>query len=368
MSALRVVGLDLRTDGRYETFIASHPKAQIFHHPGWLSSLEAEYGTTAIVLGCENDDHDLEGVLPLLRTRGIPFNIDAQQTGRRLSSLPRTPLAGLLFTSEDAAQLLLKAAVDHAAVESGTQLQIKSPERLPAAVCVGLHCTSWRPTYVLDVPENREDLRFRDARHRHNIRWAVRKAEENGITVRPAQTESDLLAWYRMYLETMRRKFVPPRSRRLFVAMWRNLVPKGLMRLQVAELNRDGSKELIAGSIFLTFRDTICYAFTGIGDHYLSLHANDLILWRTINDACGTGVRRFDLGEVPGDDPELARFKTKWGATPKDQYRCYWNGPEPTRGHHSKSLEGAMQLASWIWRRLPLRVTQELGDLIYSRL
>lgn len=365
---LGVVELDLEKDGRYNAFIASHPKAIIFHHPGWLSALQAEYETGAIVLGCENGDRHLEGVLPLLRTRGMPFNIGVQQTGRRLSSLPRTPLAGPIFTSEEVGRLLIKAGVDRAKGESGVQLQIKSQDRFSAEVSDGLFCTSWRPTYVLEVPERREELRFGDARNRHNLKWAVKKAEQNGISVRLAENESDLLAWYPLYLQVMRRNSVPPRCLRFFVAMWRNLASKGIMRLKLAEQKRADGQQLIAGSIFLTFGNTTWYAFTGIGDNDLNLHANDLILWRSIHDLCGTCVRWLDFGEVAEDHPELARFKTKWGALPKEQYRYYSGDPVTQNGHRSEARSVAMQLARRFWQRLPIRITQQLGDLFYSRL
>lgn len=80
MHRLRVVDFDLNEDRRYGTFIVLHPKALVFHHPGWLNSLKAEYETDSVVLGCENANQQREGVLPLFYTRGIPFNIGPQQT------------------------------------------------------------------------------------------------------------------------------------------------------------------------------------------------------------------------------------------------------------------------------------------------
>jgi hypothetical protein len=364
----RVVELDLETDGRYNAFVASHPKATVFHNPGWLNSLQAEYETGAIVLGCENSDHHLEGVMPLLRTRGMPFNIGAQQTRRRLSSLPRTPLAGPLFTSEESVRLLLKAAADRADRESGTQLQIKLGECIPTSASHPLLCTTWRPTYVLEVPDRPEDLRFGDARNRHNLKWAVKKAEKNGVTVRPAEQESELLSWYPLYLQTMRRNCVPARPLRLFRAMWNNFRSLGLICLQLAEQCIGPHKRLIAGSIFLRFNDTLWYAFTGVDDSDLSLHANDLILWKSIHDACGTGVRWLDLGEVSEDHPELLRFKTKWGASPRPQYR-YYSGNLPssvTASPPNRNL--SIRVLRRLWQRLPLWLTAQLGDLIYSRL
>ena len=285
-----------------------------------------------------------------------------------MSSLPRTPVGGPVFIRPEYALPLLQAAIELTEALGGVQLQIKSQMQLPTELVHELISVPWRPTYVLEIPNRTEELRFGDARNRHNIKWAVKKAEQNGMTVRPAENESELVAWYPLYLQTMRRNLVPARPLRLFVAMWRNLVSRGLMRLQLAEQKQDNGQRVVAGSIFLTFGDTTWYAFTGIGDKDLGLHANDLILWHSINEFCGTGVRRFDFGEVSEDHPELVRFKTKWGARPQDQYRYYSSDP-PVGSRDQKTLLGLpMQLIRRIWQRLPLRVTAQLGDWIYSRL
>jgi hypothetical protein len=371
-STLRVSEIDFHADRRYEEFVTSQPSALIFHQPGWLCALEAEYRGKFVVLACENRDGRLEGVLPLLYTRGLPFNIGRQQMRRRLSSLPRTPLAGPVFTSAESAILLLRAAVSHVKAESCTQLQIKSKTKLATTTLQNdLLLTIWRPTYVLEVPELPEDFRFGKARNRHNIKWAVKKAEKQGVRVRDADNEHELRAWYSLYLQTMRRNVVPPRPLRLFLAMWRNLVPKGLMRLQLAEQFTGCQRRLVAGSIFLRFHDTVWYAFTGVADKGLVLHPNDLILWHAINGACGTGIRYFDFGEVAEGSPELVRFKTKWGARPKDQYRYYFGDTESCSDNANNKWKSrclTTEVLSRIWQYLPLQMTARLGDCIYSRL
>jgi CelD/BcsL family acetyltransferase involved in cellulose biosynthesis len=364
---IRVVEIDFRSDHRYEDFIRDHAGSCIFHHPGWLDALEEEYGAKCDVLASENSNGELEAVLPLATTRGLPFRVGRQQIGRRLSSLPRTPIAGPVFTAQDSVANLLRAAVQRA-IRSNLQLQLKSQLTLPTEALTGCVRTTWRPTYVLAIPKRKEELRFGDARNRHNIKWAVNKALKQGLRVRRAESESDLESWYPLYLEAMRRNVVPPRSFRLFSAMWKNLVSQGLMTLRLAEQEqRDEHPRLVAGSIFLTFRDTTWYAFTGIRDSDLGLHANDLILWHAINDACGTCVSWFDFGEVSEDHPELTRFKTKWGAQPREQYRYYSGERLFTTPAHSES-RGAVKLVNRMWPHLPLRVTQALGDVIYSRL
>jgi len=363
----KIVEIDYLNDARYKPFLASQSHALIFHHPGWLNALAAESRTKCVVLACENAAGDLLGILPLMYTRGLPFNIGAQQTGRRLTSLPRTPDAGLVSSDDDANAMLLRFALAKASAE-WVRLQIKSTLNLRTEKVEGIVHTNWRPTYRVEIPERRERLQFGDAHNRHNLRWGVKKAEKGGVRVRPAESEAELCAWYPRYLATMRRNVVPPRSLRFFLAMWRELAPQGLMQLQLAEQVDDNQRRLVAGSIFLKFGERMWYVFTGVADRDLPLHPNDLILWNAIHEACGTGIRWIDLGEVPEEHPELVRFKTKWGAQPIEQYRYYAVGAPQESAAAAKVTAQTVGLLRRCWRHLPLGVTARLGDLIYSRL
>src|SRR2546426_6424369 len=88
-SSLRVVEIDPQTDPRWEALVTTLPNGLIYHHPAWLQVLEEAYGYKPVNLACEDSNGQLRGVLPLFYTRGL-------FTGRRFSSLPRTPVAGPL--------------------------------------------------------------------------------------------------------------------------------------------------------------------------------------------------------------------------------------------------------------------------------
>src|ERR1700761_9062199 len=91
-----IVEVDPWKDPRWEAFVLGHPDATIYHHPAWLKVLEREYPQRSLFLACEDADGTLRGIFPLLYTRGLPFSKGNPLTGPRLSSLPRTPLAGPL--------------------------------------------------------------------------------------------------------------------------------------------------------------------------------------------------------------------------------------------------------------------------------
>src|SRR3989442_1915993 len=365
-NGLRVVLVDLRTDKRWEAFLASHPDAVIYQHPGWIRALEKEYGRKCVALACEDTGGQLRGILPLMITRGLPWDLGGYKAQRRLSSLPRTPVAGPLATDLEATEALIRAAIERSHMDASLQLELKPHGELQKTTN-GLVCLPWRQTFVLELPGDPEELHFGNARNHSRIRWSVNKAARLGVQVRPAEGEHDLRAWYQLYLDTMRSNAVPPRSYRFFAAVWRELHLLGLIHLLLAEQKVAGQTHLLAGSIILSYGQTAFYAFNGCRRDALSLRPNEIIQWHPIHYACRRGGRRDDLGEITEDKPLLDDFQSKRGATPRRLYRYY----HATAGQDAGAMRGnglLIPAVRALWQRLPLRITEKLGDWIYARL
>lgn len=386
-STLRTFQLDYRSDPRWDAFVSSHRDALIYHHSSWLIALEEEYGQKCLSLACADRDGQLRAVLPLFPTRGLPFAIGRHSTGRRLSSLPRTPIAGLLADDPAAASEIIHVAMALARGQR-VQLEIKTQSGGLDKLVEGLGCVPWRFSYVEELPASPQGeawhefceslriprdcgsckgcrrLRFGNAKQQHRVNWAVNKATKLGLEVREADTEEDLAKWYGLYLETMRHKAVPPRSYRFFLSLWSTLRPGGQMRLLLAEQKNNEQKKLIAGSIFLKFGQTVFYAFTGCAPRNLCLHPHDIIQIEAIRDACKCGFRWYDFGEVTEDNESLAQFKGKWGTERRPLFRYYYPALED-RPHKTGPLGTS---ARKLWRALPNGATAVLGDLIYRYL
>ena len=408
---LRVIEVDFREDARWLDFVSSHPDALIYHHPGWLSALESEYGHRCVALACENSKSQLEAVLPLLSTRGLPLRLTRSRSGRRLSSLPRTPLTGPLATNNRALKAVLEAAVQRAQRQPNTQLEIKTLIAGLDKIVPELTCVPWRDTFMRSLPNDElaksdglnesgrevrdcppcdtcRQLSFGNSRDNHQIKWAVKKALKQGVSIRVAQSESDLKEWYKLYLEVMRRNVVPPRPLRFFQHLRHDLETSGNFVLYLTEKVTPGcdaveasdaeatanenplvSTALVSGSILLQFSRTAFWAFTGSNESAFRLHANDLALLHCIWGSCRQGFRVFDLGEVAEEHPELFQFKLKWGTSPVPMYRYYYPAPESNAEQFANAEPGALRrLADLIWRRLPLNLIALLGDWIYSYL
>ena len=353
----RVVELELDTasDVRWSAFVQSHPKGLLYHHPAWVRAIARVYRYPFVGLATEDASGKLTGVLPMFEKRGLV-------TGRRLSSLPHTPVAGLLAANDAAALALGRAAMARARERSlALELKLFSDELgrlLPAAGMVPADAA-----YVVELPDRVEDLRFGDSRNHGRIKWAVRKAAKEGVKAREAEGDRDLRRWYSLYLETMHRHGVPPRPYAFFEAMWDTLVPGGHMRLLLAERTALGRSTVIAGSILLMAAHTVSYAFNATRREHVHERANDLIQWHAIHDACSGGFRRYDMGEVTVGQEGLAHFKAKWGATEHRLFRYRYPSPWHASMHGRAVL--AHRAATAGWRRLPEPVAVRLGDWLY---
>lgn len=362
-SDLRVIKIDPLNDARWQAFVCAHPHGSVYHHPAWIQALTAEYGQPAEHLACEGSNGEFLAILPLLRTRGLPFRLGGPLRGARLASLPRTPIAGPLSLDKSAMAAVVTEALRLAQVKPRVSLQIKTSSQELDGLVDGLVSTPWRLSYILQLPgESSTPFRILDAKERSKVRWAVNKAAKVGVTVRLAETERDLRGWYRIYLHTVRRSMVPPRSFRFFAAIWNSFRGTGMMDLLVAEYGPPAHRKIIAGSILLFFGKTASYSFSAMDRNYASLCANDALLWQAINTASERGFHFFDFGEVPDSHIELAKFKMKWGAQPHRLYRYY--SPAPRQVPAQDHSEG-MSLAAAAWRCLPPKITEWIGDQVY---
>jgi Acetyltransferase (GNAT) domain len=366
---MRIVEIDFESDPRWDEFVTGHPDGLVYHHSRWLSALWHEYGQTPLALAYEDEHLQLRGVLPLMYTKGLPFRLGGAAASRRLSSLPRTPVAGPLALEPRTTVALLEGALAHVDEKPGTRLQVKTQQQIEG-VPPQLVEVPWRVAYVLRLPSDPDELRFGDSRNHARIKWAVQKAERNGVRVRQAESVDDLEIWYRLYLDVNRWRAQPARAFRFFEAAWELLRPIGLMRLLLAEQIVDGKRRVLAGSMFVMLGNTVSYAFNARLREGLPLRPNDALQWRAIHDASAEGFRWYDLGEVGEGNVGLTGFKSKWGAEPRPLYRYHYPpSSQAPSGYGVLEADGRIQHAlRALWRRVPLRATERMGDFVYRYL
>jgi hypothetical protein len=370
LSSAEIHAVDPLRDPRWEAFLGTRPEALVYQHPAWLRVLERTYGYEPTALAAaEGESGEFEGVLPLVRKSGLV-------TGRQLSSLPHTPVAGPLAADPGTAAALVRAAIRMAGGTPRTRLQLKTTmSDLDAHVEV-LAGVTWTDAHILELPQGQSEVRFGNSRNHSRIKWAVAKATRAGVEVRRAGDLQDLRGWYELYVRSLRPYLVPPHPYRFFLSAWEELQPRGLMRLLLAEQRSapEGPPRLLAGTILLMFGTTVFYAFSGLRREAASLRPNDLLQWRAIHDARDEGFRRYDLGGGLQTDPGLSAFKRKWGGREEPRFR-YYHPPlgkgqwRLSRAELYREGDGSLRrIGEQTWRRLPDAARVALGQCFYRYL
>lgn len=357
-SSLRVIPIDPTADGRWATYVTTHPEGLAFHHPGWIQTLSDTFNYPPAHLACEDEEGTLHGVLPLVYRQG-------RLRGRRLWSLPYTGNAGPLASSAEAASALVQAAVDLTRNSRGYRLQLHSMRSDLAPMDVALRRVEWYPTVVIDLPDASEPPRFSKSRRR-----GMEKARRAGIEVHEAEQLADLRAWYHLYLRMVHRKGRPPLPFSFFAAAWERMRPLGMLRLIIAERYTARGAELLGGAIVLNCSQTVTDMFATDEPSARRYHPADLILGESITRAWQAGYRYYDLGDIVPGQPGLQQFKQAWGGRQRPVFRYFYpveDDAKDTLTHHAHG-SALLRLGQAYWRYLPLGLTERIGRWLYQYL
>ncbi|GHP01147.1 hypothetical protein KSF_111940 [Reticulibacter mediterranei] len=257
------------------------PTSSIYHHPAWLGVLEEAYGYKPLHLGCEDATGALCGVLPLFSRWGL-------RTGRLCFST--TPEAAPLANDEQVQTMLIQAAIERSQKEQATTFQFLSRSTIFDERVNGVVGVPDEETYELVLHEQPDQLHFDE-----KIRRAIKKATWSGVQIRSGETMHDLRAWYALYLQTTHRLVILPQPYRVFELSWQRLQPQEVLQLLLAEQVEAGHRGLLAGFLFLQWKQTITYLMAGRQWEDQTLRPNDLLHWHAIQNTCEQGLRSTTL-------------------------------------------------------------------------
>jgi len=174
-----------------------------------------------------------------------------------------------------------------------------------------------RHTFVLDLARSEADL----LRGMTGAERKIRKAEREGVVVRPVESAADLAAFCQLSHETSDRVRArtaytdfPPA---FFETLHARMAGTGAARFYVAWHETSP----LASGVFLTHADTMLYYLGGStrNRELTAKQAPAAVFWRAIRDAKRLGIRYLDLGGcTPTDDVNDSRhgvyaFKKRWG-------------------------------------------------------
>lgn len=329
-------------DARWLAFVETHPEATPFHHPGWLDLLSACYGYHARILAITTPSGGFCAGLPIMEVRSVI-------TGRRWVSLPFsdycTPLAEDEAALNRLTETLSALANDHAVRRVDLRWSFPSCPGLKRYKAYYLH------RVLLSGNKQQVGQQF-DTAHRQNIRSAKRK----GVHIERGTSEAHLKAYYHLQVKTRQRKGLPAQPWKFFRLIKPHLFDRGMGFVLLAYR----TDKLLAGAVFLNWKNTVVAKYAASYEDALELRPNNLIFWEAIGWACEQGYQVFDMGRTELNNEGLRKFKLKWGAQETPLYYTTSGKPPGTQ------VTRLMPIMSAVIQRAPPWVCRRIGEVLYG--
>lgn len=287
------------SDPRWDVLLRHHPRASVFHTPGWLRALQRTYGyePTAVTLTPPFE--------PL--TNGIVFCVvGSWLTGNRLVSLPFSDHCEPLLDPQADPQLIDAQLRQLSRTERYRYIELRSsqlqftPERgVDAAATFRLHTLDLRPTL---------DQLFRGF-HKDCVQRKIRRAEREGLAYEVGRSDALLARFYELLCLTRLRHRLPPQPLAWFRHVVEELGENACIRVALK------SGQPVAAMLTLHHGRTVTYKYGGSDARLHNLGGMAFLFWRTIEEAKAIGAEVLDLGRSDFETPGLIQFKERWSAT-----------------------------------------------------
>jgi CelD/BcsL family acetyltransferase involved in cellulose biosynthesis len=342
----KIVRVDPRSDPLWQQLVEK-VRSSIFHSPSWIRVLTDTYGweAAAYVL----TDQSGEPVA------GIPFCPIADIMGERTVALPFSDYCDPLVADAESWNVLIEhlLARQKPVVVRCLHNAVPLADKRFALV----KQAKW---HGLDIRPDLDQLwhGMQDSVHR-----AIRKSEREGIVVRVAETEEDLRAFFEMHLKVRKYKYgllAQPYS--FFQNIWRHFMEtqRGFLLLAIYD------EKIVAGDLFLVWRDALYYKFNASHPEELSHRPNDLLIWKGLQIGKERGLKYLDFGLSDIDQEGLVRYKRKFGTEEREIsfLRCECGGEPNSAVRQMQELLGKLT-ARFTDQLVPDSVTEQAGEDLY---
>lgn len=325
---------------RWDRFILEHPAGTFFHQMAWKRVMEKTFSHRAQYVHAERDGR-IVGVAPV-------FMVSNWMVGRCLVSSPLASYGGICAEDPESEQSLLEFIKRTSQEQQIDYLELRNPTggTLPGFVANPRY-SAFSLTLSKDPDAVLKGLP-------KDIRYMIRKAEKSDLRVKRGPELLD--EFYNLYAINMRRLGTPVFPRALFV----NLLEEYGKQIDVLIVY--AGSEPVASAISFLFRDTFHPYYIGGLPVARDLAANNFLWWELMKYAAQTGMRTFDFGRSKKGTGAYA-FKKKWNPTITDLDYQVFLVKRKTAPNFSPA-NPKFELATQVWSRLPLWLTNRLGPRI----
>jgi serine/alanine adding enzyme len=330
----------------WESYVATHPDATIYHDYRWRDVVVRAFGRECHYLAArEARDGRVVGVLPLIRQRSLVF-------GDYLVSLPYFNYGGVVADCPGIAAKLLDAAgriardlgVDHVELRHAADAFPELPKRTD------------KVSMRLALPRDDDSL-WRSFKPK--LRAQIRRPTKEGASV--VDGGSELVdEFYRVLSRNMRDLGTPVFSKTLVSEVAR--VFPNESRLFVVRLGQ----QPVGAALLLRHRKGVEVPWAATLRETNRYGINMILYWHLLRWSIAQGCNTFDFGRST-EGSGTFRFKQQWGAEP---HRLYWHYllPEGAQLPHINPENPKFRLLISLWQRQPVFLANLIGPWIARNL
>jgi FemAB-related protein (PEP-CTERM system-associated) len=342
VKASRIIVNDFHTGiaERWDEFVLRQQSGTLFHLMAWKRVIERNFGFRSHYCYVERNGV-ITAVVPL-------FFVTNWVVGDCLHSVPFGVYGGICAADQDSSNALVSHLKQLALSMRVKHLDLHQQH---GEVFPDFHPNSLYSTFTTTLSADHEINLKKLPR---DTRYMIRRAEKAGLRVQFGLDQ--LSVFYPLFCESMRRLGTPVFPRTHFA----NLIQE--FGSQVDLMMVYSGSQAVTGVLSFFFRDTIMPYYAGAGSAAGSLAANNFMYWQLMKYAAEKGFRTFDFGRSKKNTGAYG-FKSQWGMDIEQlNYQTFLVRRATVPNFSPANPKFAM--ATRVWRRLPLELTNRLGPHI----
>lgn len=330
-------------DEAWMAVISQNPSAHVFHHPYWMEVIQETYGYHPFIAAFVDGDGNILAGCPIMEIRNFASH-------PKWISLPFSDYCQILCANDSLREPLVNRINELAIDNQIGILEFRCDASTP------LNKSS---KHVLTSTELFPDLKIIEGKIKSNDSRKLRAAISRGVETCSDTTTEFMDIYYQLHIQTRHRLGLPVQPKKFFNLIQQKMLQNGLGFVTLAKV--DG--HYVAGSVFLSWRQTLVYKFNATSQLGRDLYANDAIIWDAIRYGCANDYRLLDWGRTDLDDDGLRRFKNRWAST--EVPLVYSNN---TYSSHGKMITFAVKWIRPILQKTPQWVNRLAGEALYRYL
>lgn len=333
--------------------VADHPMGSVYQHTAFGKVIASTFGhVEPYYMALLDKGGRCLGGLAL-------FLVKSWLTGSRLVSIPWACYGDPMINSSGEFEILFREIIELSRRVKASYVEIKACNSASLLADANLMIpVYYNKSHFLDLTKGLNAVW--DGFHRRSIKQKIRTAERNGIRVKVARSEQEVISFYQVFRKHRRRLGLPPQKLEFFRNIWKYLVPRGLAHFLVAQKQ----DQLVGGLCNFTFKKTVFMSYIATEESLHRCGTGQYLFWAAIRTASEKGLKMVDFGKTPPYADGLIQYKKKWGVRELEAPVFYYPRVAGVSSYEDEQKLLYRVMRSF-WRTAPPRLSQIASRFFY---